>query len=390
MRKKTIFSIWEKNRIIDNIIEAMVSRNHFLLLGHENPDEDCISSMVAFSLLLGKLCKDVSICLGGPVREHFQYLLNICTFNSIGLLKSCNTDWTDYDTFIICDTPKPEMVVCSSSIWAGKRDTARLYIEIDHHIGADSEYIGDAGYCLVTEASSACELVGQLAFKLSHRKDILRQYHIQNVFSRNIVLAILTGIIGDSQMGKYLKSNREKRYYSIFSKLFNNLLVRETVKETNFSNMEQVFRELHKNTSAERKCFDYILNKKQFSSSIGYVVLDRADMNYLLSAYDLETVVSVSRNAANVLAEESGRMSLIAYPENMDHTELVQFRMRRSSTYKMFDLRRVLDLFSIKNGGGHEGAIGFRISRMETGDIPSFVLSLINGIEEAIEKEKVS
>jgi nanoRNase/pAp phosphatase (c-di-AMP/oligoRNAs hydrolase) len=390
MRKKTIFSIWEKNRIIDNIIEAMVSRNHFLLLGHENPDEDCISSMVAFSLLLGKLCKDVSICLGGPVQEHFQYLLNICTFNSIGLLKSCDVDWADYDTFIICDTPKQEMVVCNSSIWPGQEDNTRLHIEIDHHIGADSEYIGDEGYCLVTEATSSCELVGHLAFKLSHREDILSQYHIKNVFSRNIVLAILTGIISDSQMGKYLKSNREKRYYSIFSTLFNNLLARETVKETNFSNMEEVFSELRRNTSAERQCFDYILKKKEFSSSIGYVVLDRVDMDYLLSAYDLETVVSASRNVANILAEESGRMSLIVYPENTDHAELVQFRMRRSSTYKMFDLRRVLDLFSIKNGGGHEGAIGFRISRMEIGDIPSFVLSLITGIEKAIEKEKVS
>jgi nanoRNase/pAp phosphatase (c-di-AMP/oligoRNAs hydrolase) len=68
----------------------------------------------------------------------------------------------------------------------------------------------------------------------------------------------------------------------------------------------------------------------------------------------------------------------------------VQFRMRRSSTFQTFDLRRILDLFSIKNGGGHEGAIGFRISRREIGDIPSFVLSLISGIEEAIEKEKVS
>jgi nanoRNase/pAp phosphatase (c-di-AMP/oligoRNAs hydrolase) len=390
MKKKTIFSIWEKNRIIDNIIEAMVSRNHFLLLGHESPDEDCISSMVAFSLLLGKLCKSVSICLGGPVQEHFEYLLNICTFNSIGLLKSCNVDWKDYDTFIICDTPKPEMVVCNSSIRFGLKDNERLHIEIDHHLGADSEYIGDAGYCLVTEASSSCELVGQLAFKLSHREDILRQYHVENVFSRNIILAILTGIISDSQMGKYLKSNREKRYYSIFSKLFDNLLARETVKETNFSSMEQVFNELHKNTSAERKCFDYIVNKKQFSSSVGYVVLDRADMNYLLSAYDLETVVSMSRNVANVLAEESGKLSLVVYPENADHSELVQFRMRRSSTFQTFDLRRILDLFSIKNGGGHEGAIGFRISRREIGDIPSFVLSLISGIEEAIEKEKVS
>jgi len=390
MRKRAIFSIREKNRIIDNIIEAMVGRRHFLLLGHENPDEDCISSMVAFSLLLGKLCKDVTICLGGQVQEHFQYLLNICSFNSIKLLDSCDADWTYYDTFVICDTPKHDMVVCNKTIWGPQKDHTKRFIEIDHHIGADSEYIGDDGYCLVTEASSSCELVGHLAFKLSHKEDILRQYHIQDVFSRNIVLAILTGIIGDSQMGKYLKSKREQRYYAIFSTLFNNLLARETVKETNFSNMEEVFRELHRNTSAEKQCFDYIIKRKQFTSSIGYVVLDGMDMEFLLSTYDLETVVSVSRNVANVLADESGKMSLIAYPQSMNHTEIVQFRMRRSSTYKTYDLRKVLELFSIKNGGGHEGAIGFRISRIEVGDLHSFIRRLITGIEKAIEKEKVS
>ncbi len=390
MRKKAIFSIWEKNRIIDNIIEAMVGRRHFLLLGHENPDEDCISSMVAFSLLLGKLCKDVTICLGGHVQEHFQYLLNICSFNSIKLLDSCDVDWTYYDTFVICDTPKHEMVVCDSTIWGSRKDDTKRIIEIDHHMGADSEYIGDDGYCLVTEASSSCELVGHVAFKLSHKEDILKQYHIQDVFSRNIVLAILTGIIGDSQMGKYLKSKREQRYYSIFSTLFNNLLARETVKETNFSSMEEVFKELHRNTSAERQCFDYIIKKKQFTSFIGYVLLERIDMEFLLSTYDLETVVSVSRNVANVLADESGRMSLIAYPQNMNHAEIVQFRMRRSAAYKTFDLRRVLELFSIENGGGHEGAIGFRVPREEVGDLDSYILTLIAGVEKAIEKEKVS
>jgi len=50
MKKVPITTIYEKNRVIENIIDAMLTRNKFLLLGHRNPDEDCIASMVAFSL----------------------------------------------------------------------------------------------------------------------------------------------------------------------------------------------------------------------------------------------------------------------------------------------------------------------------------------------------
>jgi nanoRNase/pAp phosphatase (c-di-AMP/oligoRNAs hydrolase) len=57
MSKTTISTLREKNRIIDNIIAALGSRQEFLLLGHQSPDEDCIASMVAFALLAAKFAK---------------------------------------------------------------------------------------------------------------------------------------------------------------------------------------------------------------------------------------------------------------------------------------------------------------------------------------------
>jgi len=384
MRKKSISSISEKNRIINNIIEVMFSKDHYLILGHQNPDEDCIASMVAFALLLSKLYKDVRICTARSLHEHFQYLINICHYNSIIVQQACERIEVPVETVVVCDTPKRSMIEGGSDIELLLNNPQILKIEFDHHIGADSEYIGNNGYCLVTEASSTSELIGHLAFKLNNRKELIRQFQISNVFSRNVVLAILTGIVGDSQMGKFLKSRREKRYYTIFSNLFNDLLARETVKATNFSSMEQIFKELQQNSSKEERCFNYFMNRKHFSPSIGYVVLKQDDMNYLREQCDTETIVSVSRAVANILADESKKFSLIAYYDDPDNSDLIQFRMRRSQGYKEFDLRNVLDLFTIINGGGHEGAIGFRIPKEDIANLEEYVENLINGIEKVI------
>lgn len=383
--KQVLHSIREKNRIIDNIIRAMTERESFLLLGHRNPDEDCIASMVAFALLLSKFMRRVKVCLPVKVHPHFQYMINICRYNSIEVLRSC--DWTsDYvDTMVICDTAKPSMVVTNEVIDTLFKDPGVLKIEIDHHVGADSEYIGDPGYCLVTEATSASELVGHITLKLSKKTELLQRFQIENPFTRNIVLAILTGIVGDTNMGKFIKSRRERDYYRIFSNMFNRMLAEKTVKDSgNFRNIDEIHGELRRLSSEEDACHRYFQRRKRFSSSIGYVALDQEDMRTLYETCDEETVVSVARAIANELAEESGRISLVAYYDHPDRSDLVQFRARRSHRYKRFDLRVILEAFSIRDGGGHEGAIGFRVPRAQVGDYRKYVQRMVAGIEKML------
>jgi len=66
-----------------------------------------------------------------------------------------------------------------------------------------------------------------------------------------------------------------------------------------------------------------------------------------------------------------------------DATGLVQFRLRRSRRYKSFDLRGVLEIFNFTDGGGHEGAIGFRLPRSQIQSLSEYVGSLVRGIDEA-------
>jgi nanoRNase/pAp phosphatase (c-di-AMP/oligoRNAs hydrolase) len=386
MRKRRIASIAEKNRIIDNIITAMDSRDDFILMGHQNPDEDCIASMVAFALLLSKFHKSAALVICSEIHQHFQYLLNICKYNSIGVLESCRDVPAGASTLVVFDTPKPSLLEDFPGAAALFSDPKLLRIEIDHHLEADSAYIGDPGYRLVDEASSSSELVGYLGLKLNNRPELLSRHQIVELFSRNLVLAILTGIIGDSKMGRYLKTTREKWFYRSFSTMFNDMLASKTYKlSRNFSTMEELFSELEKLSEKEDLCFRYLMARADTRSELIHaVVLTAEDTPELAAQFDQDTVITVARYAADRLAEGSGCLSLVVYYDDPAFSNWIQFRMRRSEAFKALDLRRVLEHFAISNGGGHPGAIGFRLDREEVADIGAYARQLVTGTEALV------
>ena len=386
MQKRVIESIHKKNSIALKVIERLCTAEGFLMLGHENPDEDCIAAMVSFGLLASKFEKRAAIYVTGKLQEQHNYLLDICQHNMIDVYRDKDAEIRRIDTMVVCDTPKPSMVAYPESAKSIVEDPDIVTIEFDHHIAADSEYIGDPEYALVTEASSACELVGYIALKLCNHPAILEQFHIKELLSRNLVLAILTGIIGDSKMGKFLKSRRERRFYAIFTGLFNDLLTAKTNRSTNYSNKDEVFNELIRLSDVEEACFSFLMSRADERGPVAYVVLDESTSKTLFTQFELETVVSVSRSVADALAERSTKLSMTGYYDTSDSGEnLVQFRVRRSQGFKWYDVRRIIDLFEIKNGGGHEGAIGFRFDRAEVGDIVEFADRLLEGITKDID-----
>ena len=198
--------------------------------------------------------------------------------------------------------------------------------------------------------------------------------------------SILTGIIGDSKMGKFLKSRRERRFYAIFTGMFNDLLTAKTNRSSNYSNKDAVFTALIRLSDVEEACFSFLMSHAEERGPVAYVVLDEPTSKKLLTEFELETVVSVSRSVADALAERSSKLSMTGYFDTSDTgDDLIQFRIRRSQDFKWYDVRRIIDLFEIKNGGGHEGAIGFRFSRGEIDDIVKFTDRLLDGIVKDID-----
>lgn len=385
VRKQDIPTIAQKNRVIRNITQAFVERDNFLVLGHESPDEDCISAMVSISLLLSKLSKKPIICTSPELPEHYDYLLDICKYNSIDINSACADILDRVDTVIICDTPKPGMLEATTEVHTLLENPDVLRIEVDHHLQADARYNGDDGYSLVAEASSSCELIGLLACKISQRDEIMEEFEVGDMFSRNMVLTLLTGIVGDTQMGKFIKSRREQRFYDMFSRMFNELLAEKTTKNTNFFNMKQIYSELKRLSDDEARFHSYLSAHRTVDDVVGYAVLDEVESEEAHRNFDADTIISVARGVADELAEESGYVSMVAYYDAPQSSDLVQFRVRRSLAYRSLDLRQILPELDIENGGGHEGAIGFRIEKSAVGDFSALVSRIVETLKTAVQ-----
>jgi diguanylate cyclase (GGDEF)-like protein len=382
--KTEIPTIAEKNRIVKNIIREIFTKNSFLLLGHKEPDADCIASLVAFALLLSKFQKEVTIFLIDPVISQLSYLLAICKYNSITVIQDINTDVAgNVSTTVILDTPKPEMIMTNISVARTLTDPGIRKIEIDHHLGADAHYAGDPGYRLVSNASSTCELIGYLSLKLS--KNPGAQTGEREFFSRNLALSILTGIVGDSQMGKYLKTNKERWYYHIFSEIFDRLLVEKTTKGgQNMKSMEDIFRVIQNFSYQEKECYNMMKAYLKESLSLHTIILGENESRQLFSRYEDEIIVNVSKAAADELSETSGKLGMVAYYDEPRVSDFIQFRLRRSSKYTSLDLRTALNELGVTNGGGHPGAVGFRIKKSDVTDIKAYGEELVRRIEEIL------
>ncbi len=355
-------SIAEKKAIVSRIGRAFAERDSFLVIGHKDPDEDCVSAMVAFALLASKFNKKAIIAIGPGVQENFDYLFNICRFNSIQVcsgprVPSCSA-------LVLVDTAKPSMIDRPELFERMRRNPAILKIEIDHHLESDSRYFGDEGYNLVYRASSTCEIIGYLSLKLESDRALMDEFQIDELMTRNLVLAVLSGILGDTQMGKFISTKRELMFYRYFSSLFERLLAEKTRRgSANFSTKEQVFDTLKRLSDEEAACHAALTADVRELPNLAYAFFGPDASRDLVDRFGGETLVAVSKNLADELAERSGRLGLVAYFDDPSESPFAQFRLRRAHGYSGVDLREVLVRLGITNGGGHPGAIGFRVDR---------------------------
>lgn len=384
--KKAFASSTERKTMISRFAEVFENNKSFLILGHKFPDEDCLASMVATGLLIEKLNGHATLYLPGEIHEHFNYLLNICRYNSITVLRTPGLTGIHWDVIIICDTPKPEMIDCPDQICAWIDTNQSFVMEIDHHTGADSRYAAPLEYALVDDASSACELIGEIALFLEKRSAVNDKSGMPAIMTRNLVLALLTGILGDSQMGKYFKSEKEKQNYKLFSEMYNNILRRETTRSSNLSTIDELFAEMKRLSGEESSCFEFFRKHSAARGFIHTIILHNDQSEQAFASYAYDTVISISRSMADSLSEESGFFGLISFYDRPDHSGFIQFRIRRSQKFKDFDLRKLLDIFQIQNGGGHEGAIAFRIPRNEIDDLELFIDRLAQRLSDEIRK----
>ena len=351
--KVPMSSLAARTRVINNIIDALVEHKRFLVIGHINPDEDCLGAMTSIALLIRKLGKHAAICTSCEMIGERLFIPEIWDFNDILLINPKTSNMkpvTNYDVVIICDTPKPDMLDLCNAVRELLSSDDVLKIEIDHHISADSSYMGNDGYCLVNATSSSCMLVAHLLFKLHKNRTLLEQYHVDTIYPRNVVLMALTGIIGDTMMGKFIQSQQEKRMYDLVVRQMNYLLAEQTRKEGFLASVDDIHRQFLGFFPQTQGIYRYAYARADITGTVGYLLLDETESNYIGRQHDADTMIVTMRKLADRLAEESGYVSLVGYFDA--RSGLLQFRARRNSNYKHLDLRHFLKEFKVKSGGG--------------------------------------
>lgn len=377
--KEEIINLAERNRIADRIISVIESHSNFLLLGHQQPDEDCISSLVSMALLIRKFNKNVAISVKENLPDQISYLENICSYNKIRLTREVLDGLDPPDAVFVLDTPKPDQISADAPILDLVYSKKMPIVELDHHLSSDAALIGDPELSLVTRATSTCELIAFLCCKLSQKNVILERNGITELFSRNLVLTMLTGMIGDTWFGLTVKQPRDRFFYNLYTNRFSEILREKArVNTDNYVSMTDIFRSLQALSPEERTLYQKLLSKAHYRGQIGYLALNERESASMLSNTDYALFVKVMKAVTNFLAEKAGRFGLTMFYDDPATSDLVQFRIRLSKNETEVDLRALLSRLSITDGGGHPGAIGFRFPRTVLNDPDSMIATLLS------------
>jgi len=368
--KRQNMTIGARNRVIKNIYYLVKAHRSFLIVGHENPDEDCYASVVAGALLLRKFNKHVSIFLESIPPENLKFLNSICKYNNINVYYGTMPNIRSVEVVCIFDTPKPDMIAANGCIYTFLHNPAIPKIEIDHHFGADAAYATHPDYSLVLHASSTCEILCRICYKLANHPELRQRYSIKELYSRNLVLTLLTGMLGDAKMGNYIAHPHDKEVFDYFSKHLNLMLRISTHSAGRTKKIESMERllDVMETTDAEtEKAYNAIIDRAVYTGRIGAVILSEDESNALFENIEYAQFTGMIKVATNTIAEKAGGVGISAYYDSPAKSNKIQCRIRASESSRGIDLHPVLSHFKITDGGGHPGAIAFRLPR-ESGD----------------------
>lgn len=361
-KKQAFESISKKNAVLENILSVLLKNESFLILGHDGPDEDCISSLVSMSLVLRKFGKKPCIYIQNQFPDQLLYMANICSYNKIPVFKNSEIPDQKPDVIFILDTPKPSMISANHGIREFFKNT--ILVEIDHHLYSDAQYCGNPEYRYVDKASSTCELLSFICCKLNKKKDLLKKYDIEEFFTRNIALTLLTGMIGDTNFGLTLKTNRERFFYTLFTKFFSEILKKSYRENSgNYSNITDIFTTIQQLSPEEKEVYQKLLEFTHFSKQTGFIFLTEVQSREFFEKYDPELFVKVIKFVTDFLAERSGKVGTTEYYETFIENGKIQYRLRAARGCTNIDFRQILNEFKITDGGGHPGAVGFRLKK---------------------------
>ena len=127
---------------IDLAVSLIGKKENFLFCGDIDPDS--VGSMVSLALFLRLMDKQASVILPNGLNENLSYLISILNHNSIRILNTgheIKNLRNSVEVIIICDTGNSKLILFFSILQEEFFQRSVPIIEIDHHFGADSEFV---------------------------------------------------------------------------------------------------------------------------------------------------------------------------------------------------------------------------------------------------------
>ena len=161
------------------VSEAIRSHERFLVVTHENPDGDALGSMLAITLGLRSLGKDVGMYLSGraPLPAEYRFL------KLDGLSHDVPGDLADRVLLAVDCANERRIAEDTQAV-----DGAGLVVNVDHH--HDNSRFGSVNL-IVADASSTAEIV----------RDILRELDVD--LTPEIAEALYVGLVTDTGRFQY-------------------------------------------------------------------------------------------------------------------------------------------------------------------------------------------
>ncbi|MFA5383439.1 MAG: bifunctional oligoribonuclease/PAP phosphatase NrnA [Eubacteriales bacterium] len=313
-----------------------------VVAGHVMPDGDCVGSVKALGLVLGRMGKDVTISLPDPVPEIFSFLPGVEEF-VIGQ----EAFKGQYDFMVVLDCSVPERLGTLQALLGRPLTT----VNIDHHAG--SREFAHYNYISPSHAATAeiiQDLIGFLKIEVTSE----------------IATCLYTGIVTDTGSFQYENTTPETHRRAA-------------------SLMEQ---------GASSVWINLMINEQK--PLINLLVLENTLKTLELSPCGRVAWVSVERGMLDRLnARDENTDGLINYIRSIRGVEVAIFFHEISSRlYKVgFRSKEIVDvnrLASLFGGGGHIRAAGCVVNgNLESlqAQIVSEALKMIEGTKRGLQAQ---
>lgn len=376
MREKISITGPQWDAHLTRAITQVVKGRQFLFAG--DLDGDSVGSMVALALYLRLIDKQAHLILAEQLGRNLEFLHKIINFNSLSILTTREAvikRKAQIDTVVFFDTANTKLVPLYPII----RDNILLHeppvIEIDHHFGADSEEMTDYGTKLFRHANANTEIIAELLSGLKVKypgvPDPFRQ--------RNILIALITGMLWDTVGGQVIPYKED--YHHWIKKLGNGLKdstwpqdidITADNRSQKFGQTQDLLNYINWLEPEKQHCLDSITDRIRVEKGVACLNLlpeTYPSVQNVCRAYDSDWFAELRNLLLNIVPEKSGKVGIVYFEgQNAEGTDCIFIKVRRAVNYSSYDLRKLEDevrrIFSDNNymgGGGHPGAVSFRI-----------------------------